>query len=127
MENEIMESGSVGYSYLGIPERLAGVLWATVREMQMSLAGREDCSWAQLTSASLSRCVLHFACLYREHGSRDPRPEVACSEVFHLFSEQLLSDTTAAEWHVPDHLVPVVAGAIAACGELVVDRMNRVV
>ncbi|SAK50330.1 hypothetical protein AWB76_01450 [Caballeronia temeraria] len=120
-----MESGSVGYTYLGIPERLAGVLWLTVHDMQSSLSGREGCTWAQLTSASLSRCVLHFACLHRERGLKDPKPELTCSEVFHLFSEQLMADTTAAEWSVPDHLVPVVAGALAACGELVVDRMNR--
>ena len=120
-----MENGGVGYRYLGIPYRLAGVLWTTVHDMQRSLESRESCSWAQLTSAALSQCVLHFASLYLEHGCDDPRPEVACSEVFHLFSEQLMGDTTASEWSVLDHLVPVIAGAIAACGELVVDRMGH--
>jgi hypothetical protein len=120
-----MESGSVGYIYLGIPERLAGVLWATVHQMQRSLAGKEERPWAQLTSVALSRCVLHFACLYRERGSNDPHPEVTCSEVFHLFAEQLACDTTATEWGVPPHMAPVVAGAVAACGEIVVDRMNQ--
>ncbi|WP_157055970.1 hypothetical protein [Candidatus Burkholderia verschuerenii] len=118
-----MESNSVGYVYLGIPEHLAGVLWSTVHEMQRSLSGREDHAWALLTSATLSRCVLHFACLYREQGGVDPHPELACLEVFHLFAEQLRQDTTALEWSVPAHMVPVVAGAVAACGQLVVDRM----
>ncbi|SAK99202.1 hypothetical protein AWB77_05946 [Caballeronia fortuita] len=120
-----MESGSTGYIYLGIPSRLAGVLWTTVNDMQRSLSGRENCAWAQLTSAALSRCVLHFACLCRERGIGESDSELACSEVFHVFAEQLANDTTAAEWSVPPHMVPVVAGTIAACGQLVVDRMGQ--
>jgi uncharacterized protein (DUF849 family) len=119
-----MENNSLGYTYMGIPEELANALWTTVHDMQTSLAGKMNCSWAQLTSAALSRCVLHFACLYREHGIGDLRPELACSEVFHLFSEQLMEDTTAADWRVPPHMIPVVASAIAVCGQLVVERVS---
>ncbi|SAK55259.1 hypothetical protein AWB79_02168 [Caballeronia hypogeia] len=119
-----MENGGVGYAYLGVPERLSGVLWDVVHDMQQSLEGKERCPWAQLTSAALSRCVLQFATLCREYGSEDPRPEVSCAEVFHLFSEQLTKDKTAGEWCVPAHMVPVVAGAVAACGQLVVDRLH---
>ncbi|MDR5883941.1 hypothetical protein [Caballeronia sp. LZ032] len=120
-----MDNGGVGYAYLGIPERLSSALLTVVNRMQQSLAGKESCAWAQLTSAALSRCVLQFASMYREHGADDPRPEVSCSEVFHLFAEQLLEDGTDAEWCVPAHVVPVVAGALAARGQLLVDRMGR--
>ncbi|MDR5784470.1 MULTISPECIES: hypothetical protein [unclassified Caballeronia] len=119
-----MESGSAGYVYLGIPERLAEVLWTTVHEMQGSLSAKDDRA-SQLAGAALSRCVQHFACVHREHGEIDLYPEVSCSEVFHLFAEQLMQDTTADEWCVPRHMVPVVSSILVACGQLVVDRMSH--
>ncbi|SAK98087.1 hypothetical protein AWB82_07186 [Caballeronia glebae] len=120
-----MANGAAGYEYLGIPKELADVLYRAVQDVQLSLAGRETTPWAQLTSVAISRCVLHYASLHQRLRTDDVCPEIACSEVFHEFSEQLLRDTTAAEWGVPAFMVPVVAGTVAACGRMVVDRMNR--
>jgi hypothetical protein len=119
-----MENEGLGYTYLGVPEQLAGVLWSTVHDMQTNLAAENGAPWAQLASATLSRCVLHFASLTREHGFGDTRPEIACTEVFHRFARQLLEDGTAEEWAVPSYMMPVVAGTVAACGDLVADRVT---
>jgi len=119
-----MQHRNAGYEYLGIPEGLSAVLYRTVQDIQRSLDGRETEPWAQLVGVSLSLCVLRFSCWHREHGAHDLRPEISCSEVFHAFSEQLMLDAFAADWGVGAHMLPVVAGTVAACGRLVVDRMN---
>jgi hypothetical protein len=119
-----MTNGSAGYIFLGIPERLAQVLWRTVQDFEQSLAGREDRPWAQLTSVALSRCVLHFACLHRQLGPTDVYPEVTCADLFRQYAEQLMQDATACEWGVPRHMVAVVSGTVAACGSLVLERLH---
>lgn len=119
-----MKGESAGYIYLGIPAQLADVLASTVQDFRRSLSTHGESPWAQLTSATLSRGVLHFACMYREHQDDFPDPAVACSEVFHLLAEELMTDTTAARWGVPAHMVCVVAATVAICGQLVVDRMG---
>jgi hypothetical protein len=120
-----MEKGSEGLVSLGIPERLAGVLWWTVQDFERTLVGKEDKPWARLTGVALSRCVLHFASLHRELGRGDVHPELTCSEVFRRYAEQLMEDNTIHDWGVPEYLRPVVSGAIAACGQLVAERMSR--
>lgn len=101
------------------------VLSETVLDVQASLAGRELKPWARLTGATVNRCVLRFAFAYHAHAD-DVAPELACSSYFHEYADQLLTDSTGAEWGVAAYLMPVVAGIVENCGRTVVDRMNDV-
>lgn len=118
-----MRNASVGYVYLGAPLSIAPVLRETVDELHHGLEAQIEQSWARLASAYLSRCVFEFACLAREQRGIDRYPAATCATVFHQSARRLMLDASAKEWNVPVVKMPVVAGILIACGELVVARV----